>query len=181
MPVAELLGELLERCRQGQADAIRLLVVRFQNWARDLAEAILGDSHLAEDAVQAAFVRALARLGDLRDPAAFPGWLRQIVRTECGRMTRGRKEDRLPKSADPPSPAPTPGQEAERVERDCLVRQAMQSLPPAGRRAAELFYFDDLSCSEVAELLHVPVGTVKRRLHDAREKLRQTLSRQLPL
>lgn len=60
--------------------------------ARDLAAAILKDRHLAEDAVQAAFVAALGKLGQLHEAEAFPAWLRQIVRTQAHRILRKRQE-----------------------------------------------------------------------------------------
>jgi RNA polymerase sigma-70 factor (ECF subfamily) len=174
----ELLYELLERCRRGDRDAAGLLVRRFQRWALDLGTSLLNDEHLAEDAVQAAFVRALMQLGDLHDPAAFPGWLRQIIRTECHRISRRRQNER-------PMPArgaetlaadgPTPPQHLELHEREQLVRQALSALPEPGQQTAELFYLDQQGCAQVAQQLGVPAGTVKRRLHDARLRLRQLL------
>ncbi len=174
--MTELLGELLERCKRGDADAIATLVHRFQPWALDLAVALVsGDPHLAEDAVQAAFVRALARLADLRESAAFPGWMRQIIRTECHAIARRRQASGLAECLEVPASAPTPAEHIEAQERCRLVRDALASLPPASRAAAELFYLDELDCAEVAEQLRVPPGTVKRRLHDARLRLRQML------
>jgi RNA polymerase sigma-70 factor (ECF subfamily) len=172
--VSELLAELLERCRSGDPDAITILVHRFQPWALDLATALLNDPHLAEDAVQAGFIRALSRLADLREPAAFPGWLRQIIRTECHRIARRRTESSLGERIDAVEEQ-TPADQAETHERCRLVRQALAQLPPASRQAAELFYLDELDTAEVAERLAVPPGTVKRRLHDARLRLRQML------
>ena len=172
--MSELLAELLERCRTGEPDAITALVQRFQPWALDLATALLKDPHLAEDAVQWAFVRALGRLADLREPAAFPGWLRQITRTECHRIARRRQEPSLGDRVDT-SVEETPAQQVETHERCRLVRQALAQLPPASRQAAELFYLDELDTAEVAQRLAVPHGTVKRRLHDARLRLREML------
>jgi RNA polymerase sigma factor (sigma-70 family) len=183
--VAELLSELLERCRRapgspgppgpvGDAEAAAELVRRFEGMAHDLAGALTGDAHLAQDAVQAAFVRALSSLGDLRDDRAFPGWFRQIVRTEAHRIARRRHEPPLGE-ADPPSPAASPLDDVAATERRGLVREALAALPPAGREAAELFYLEGRGCAEVAEALGVPEGTVKRRLHDARGRLRQML------
>jgi RNA polymerase sigma-70 factor (ECF subfamily) len=65
------------------------------------------------------------------------------------------------------------------AETRLLVREALAALPPAGRETAELFYLDEYNCAEVAELLHVPKGTVKRRLHDARSRLRDLLLGQI--
>jgi RNA polymerase sigma factor (sigma-70 family) len=170
--VAELLSELLARCRRGDADAAAILVARFQPRAVEFAAALLGDEHLAEDAVQSAFVKALGRLNDLREADAFPGWFRQIVRTEALQLLRQRSTTSPP--ADE-SVVADPSDAAGREELRELVRSALAALPPRGRETAELFYLDELDCPEVARRLDVPTGTVKRRLHDARKKLRALL------
>ncbi|MBN1342695.1 MAG: sigma-70 family RNA polymerase sigma factor [Phycisphaerae bacterium] len=173
--MADQLCEILERCRRGDGEAVRLLVVRFRDGALDLARCLLSDEHLAEDAVQEAFLKALDRLGDLRDPAAFPGWFRQIVRTQCHRILRRQREPVVCVDAngvvDPGSPeAGVVGEELR-----SLVRCAMSELPAKQREAVELFYLDDRPCGEIAAMLGVPSGTVRRRLHEARRRLRDAL------
>ncbi len=64
------------------------LVLRFQDMAYGCAYALLGNFHLAEDAAQEAFLTAYRRLGQLRQPGAFPGWFRRIVLSQCSRLTR---------------------------------------------------------------------------------------------
>jgi len=167
--------DLLERCRQGDASSFAVIVGRFRNWAHDLAWSILRDEHLAEDVVQEAFLKAYSRLEELRDLEAFPGWLRQILRSEaCGiARTRRRRllENRTPWMPDQPDPS-------ERVEREELCRRvhrALKSLSPINRQTAELFYLSEHDCGQIAEMLHVPQGTVRRRLHDVRQKLRTML------
>src|SRR5688572_11401928 len=176
--MSETLSELLERCRSGDPDAVECLVVRFQGWARDLADALLdGDAHAAEDVVQEAFVRALARLGELNEPAAFPGWFRQVIRTEASRLTRRRRARSSGRSvsADVVDVGASPPEAAATREQRELVRTTLSDLPRAGREAVELYYFEQRRCAEVAEILGVPTGTVKRRLHDARARLRELL------
>jgi RNA polymerase sigma-70 factor (ECF subfamily) len=178
--VAQLLGELLERIRRdGDPGAVTTLVTRFQPWALDFARALLaGDAHLAEDAVQAAFVVALERLGDLRDDDAFPGWFRQILRTEAHRIARTRRDASTGEATDHLAgreAQASPGDAVLGDERVQLVHAALASLSRPGREAAELFYLEQLDVAEVAERLAVPRGTVKRRLHDARRQLRGLL------
>src|SRR5437588_11326872 len=67
------------------------LVRIFQDMAYACAYAVLGDFFLAEDAAQEAFISAWRRLGQLRQPDAFPGWFRRIVLTECYRLARGKR------------------------------------------------------------------------------------------
>jgi RNA polymerase sigma-70 factor (ECF subfamily) len=172
--LAELLSELVGRCRAGDASAAETLVARFWPWAVEFAAALTGDEHLAEDVVQTAFVRALGRLTDLRDPAAFAGWFRQIVRNEAMLTIRRRSvAATLEREAadDRDDPAAT-ASSAEMLE---IVRKALSVLPEKSRDTAELFYLREMDCCEIASRLSVPQGTVKRRLHDAREKLRRML------
>ena len=90
--MTELLEELLARCQRGEEDAIGALVQRFRVWAVDFAAALIEDRQMAEDAVQEGFLKALRRLPELRDPKAFPGWFRQIIRTETNRILRKQRE-----------------------------------------------------------------------------------------
>lgn len=173
--MTEPLRDLLRRCRDGEEEAIAELVRRFQPWALNFAAAVLKDRDEAEDVVQEAFLTALDRLPDLRDPDAFPAWLRQIIRTHGSRAARRRRELSLDEHAEQ---AGNEESALSRVRHDELarkVREAIAALPPAGREAVEMFYLDELKCSQVAEHLGVPQGTVKRRLHDARERLRAML------
>jgi len=172
--VAGAMDDLLERCRRGDEDAVRVLVERFGPAARDLAAAILKDRHLAEDAVQAAFVAALARLGQLREAEAFAAWLRQIVRTQAHRILRKRQE-RCEEVAEPVANEASPEEFLQQRELQELVRQTLARVSQAGREAAELFYFEEYSVMQIARRLGVPEGTVKRRLHDVREQLRNLL------
>ena len=81
---------LVRASQGGDLAAYEALVRRFQDMAYGYARSRLGDAHLAEDATQEALLHAYRRLGDLRQPAAFPGWLRRIVRTQCDRIGRVR-------------------------------------------------------------------------------------------
>lgn len=169
------LEELLDRCRAGDQEAISLLVRRFESSARSLASALLADEELAKDAVQEAFITALERLPDLRSPAAFPAWLRQIVRTHATRITRKRREIQLDDTQEPGSEAGSPRRRLLGQELLETVQKALCSLPEPGRETAELYYFEERTCSEIATTLRIPEGTVKRRLHDVRRRLRAIL------
>jgi RNA polymerase sigma factor (sigma-70 family) len=173
--MTEQLSDLLSRCRNGDYEACTTVVGRFRTWAHNLAWGILKDEHLAEDAVQASFLKAFDRLGDLRDPQAFPGWLRQIIRSEAIRMVRMRREKTLEDAAGRESGDLTPFDRIELNELRDLVRKALGSLPPAGRKTAELFYLAEQDCGQIARALRVPQGTVRRRLFDVRRKLRGVL------
>ena len=170
-----VLADLLERCRTGENEAIVILIARFQAWAIDFAATLLHDTSLAEDAVQEAFVIALQRLPELQNPAAFPGWFRQILRTQINRMNRKRCEEQLPEGFEPSDKQISPGEYAQQVELRHHVRKALRDLSPAEHETVELFYLHEHSCAEISDILQIPKGTVKRRLHDARKRLRGIL------
>ena len=77
--------------RAEKREAFGAIVRRFQDFAFACAYAVLGDFHLAEDAAQEAFLAAWRNLDQLREPAAFPGWLKRIVLSQCSRLTRGKQ------------------------------------------------------------------------------------------
>jgi len=171
------LSAVVVAARAGDAAAAGELVRRFQDLAYATAYAYLGDHHRAEDAAQDAFLTALQQLPDLRDPAAFPGWFRQIVRGACGRLTRGRAPAplALDAAATLADGGPSPDRLAESRELAGRVRAALDALPEPQRLATVLYYLGDYSQGEVAAYLGVPVTTVKKRLYAARQRLRERM------
>jgi RNA polymerase sigma factor (sigma-70 family) len=160
-----------------KGQAFGAIVRRYQDFAFACAYAVLGDFHLAEDAAQEAFITAWRFLDTLREPAAFGGWLRRIVLTQCNRLTRGLRLDTLPLEAagDLAGASPSPAALAETRERQALVQAAIRGLPEHERLATVLFYIGDYSQQEIATLLEIPVGTVKKRLFSARQRLRERM------
>jgi len=174
------LATLVDRARSGdpaaRLDAFGELVRRFQDMAYGYAYVLLGDFHLAEDAAQDAFVTAYGRLDQLREAAAFPGWLRRIVRTACRRFTR-RTGRAAPLTAAEGAEArtPDPGSAAERAEIRDRVLAAIRALPEAQREVTALYYIDGYSQGDVAAFLEIPVSTVNNRLHDSRQRLKRRM------
>jgi RNA polymerase sigma factor (sigma-70 family) len=175
--VMETLVQQIAAARNGDMDAYGLIVQRFRDMAYACAYAVLGDFHLAEDAAQEAFVEAYRKLADLREPRAFPGWFRKVVLKHCDRLTRRARVLTVPLelAATTASSEPAPDERAEEAERQRTVLGALQSLPAPQRLATTLFYMNGYSQDEVADFLEVPVTTVKKRLHDSRRKLKETL------
>ena len=160
----------------GDVAAFEQLVRRFQNMACGYAYAVLGDFHLAEDAAQEAFVDAYRLLPELRAPEAFPGWFRRVVFKHCDRISRGRAPlvelDAVPEVA---SGEANPEQLVEEGETFRQVQEAVSALPDPQRQVTTLFYLRHHSQKEIAAFLELPVTTVKKRLHDAREKLKERM------
>lgn len=170
---------LVQAAQQDDQAAFDELVVRFQAAAREWAFQALGDTHLAEDAVQEAFLLAYRQIHQLREPTAFPAWLRRIVVSQCHRITRRRT---LITPLDEDTSADDEHDPAEAVENRELVdtlRRAVQGLPAGERAVTELFYITGYSQQEIARQLELPLTTVKKRLQYARERLKETMSPQI--
>lgn len=131
--------------------------------------AITCDRELTRDAVQESLCRAWARRGTLRDQALFKAWLVQILKNTC--MTMLRRRGRPEAGADAP-PEAADGPRDARLD----VDRAVRALPERLRLPVALFYFERLRVSEIAPLLGIPEGTVKARLHEARQQLKKELS-----
>jgi RNA polymerase sigma factor (sigma-70 family) len=155
------------------------IVHRFQDLAFGCAYAVLGDFHLAEDAAQEAFITAWRHLDQLRQPAAFPGWFKRIVLTQCNRLTRGKRLELVSLDAIADLPAAPNGSQPQQIyeqrEQQQAVAAAIQTLPEHERMVTALFYISDYSQNEIAAFLEVPVTTVKKRLFNARQRLRERM------
>lgn len=163
--------------RDEQSQAFGEIVRCFQDLAFACAYAVLGDFHLAEDAAQEAFLAAWRNLDQLRQPAAFPGWFKSIVLSQCHRLTRGK---RLPTvGLDAATELPANGNDPESAfevkEERQRVLASIHALPEAERMVTLLFYVGDYSQNDVATFLDVPVTTVKKRLYCARRQLRERM------
>ncbi|NIR02104.1 MAG: sigma-70 family RNA polymerase sigma factor, partial [Gemmatimonadales bacterium] len=169
--------ELVERAQRGDLEAFGRLVGRFQDAVFGTAYSLLGDFHKAQDIAQESFIRAWRNLEGLREPGSFPGWLFRITRNCCLDFLRRRNPDPLPLSGVemPASDVPPAPKELADAEMRGAVLDAIRSLSEPHRLATTLFYIDGYSVREVAEFLDVPAGTVKSRLHDARNKLRERM------
>ena len=153
-----------------QHAAFTQLVEQSQHLVFGLALAALRNAHEANDAAQEAFTTAWLRLRQLRDPAAFPAWLKTIVATQIHRRLRRRACDaslaELPAALEP---------DVNRAEYQPLVASAVATLPEGERHVTVLFYFLGHTQTEIARLLRLKPGTVGKRLHSARLKIRRKL------
>jgi RNA polymerase sigma factor (sigma-70 family) len=173
----ELLSTLVLAAQQGDSDAFDDIVGRFQDMAYAGAYAMVEDRQLAEDVAQEAFIEAYLNLPKLREPAAFPGWFRHILLKQGDRLTRGKRLATAPLETvyDVPLSDPAPSEVIESKEVQKQVRRAVEALPDHERIVVALFYGTGYPLKEIAAFLEVPVTTVKKRLHDARERLKEKL------
>ena len=153
------------------------LVRHFQAMVYATAAGILNDKQLAEEAVQEAFITAYQKLPQLREPDAFPGWIKQIGRNAALRLVRGKglPTDSLDNAHDIPTSEADPALKAEVSDLREQILTAVEALPEHERRVVELFYIQGYSQREVADVLTLPLTTVKKRLQYARQRLRETM------
>jgi RNA polymerase sigma factor (sigma-70 family) len=173
----EQLPSLVKRAQAGDLEAFNVLVARFQDMAYAQAYAMLGDAHLAEDVAQEAFIDAYVSLPRLREAVAFPAWFRKIVFKHADRLVRGTQTLLVPLEFTPDLPAstPDPALVAEAHETNGCIHKAIAALPAHERSAIMLHYLGGVAYKDLAAFLDVPVSTVKKRLHDARKRLKQRM------
>ena len=156
---------------QEQHAAFTRLVEQSQHIVFSLALASLRDVDDAKDAAQDSFATAWLRLSQLRDASAFSAWLKAIVATQCNRRRR-----RHPLSKSELLEFHGSGKtESHRLDYQSLIASALASLPRGERDVMVLFYFLGYTQREIARLLHLKPGTVGKRLHSGRLKIRRSL------
>ena len=168
---------LIRQVQQGDAEAYAEIVHRFQDMAYGYAFAYLNDFHLAQDAAQEAFIEAYACLPSLREARAFPTWLKRIVFKHCDRLTRRKSHPitSLENMNEIPSSNPGPDEIVQRNETENQVQNAIQELPVNERVVTTLYYINGYSQQEIADFLDLPSQTIKSRLHDSRQRLKERM------
>jgi len=175
-------AELLLKAARGDEAAFLLLYERHRTPVFRFACRMLGEPQHAEDVTQECFMSVLRRPEAFRaERASLRTYLCAIARHLALKQLRKRGQETLTDdppvdaapgtrtAADDPLRSAIGGQEAE------AVRQAVAELPPLQREAVVLFEYQEMSLLEIATVCEVDVGTVKSRLHRARERLRRRL------
>ena len=168
---------LVDRARHGDLDAFEEIVRAQMDAVYRLSFAILGDEADARDAAQDTFVTAWRQIGGLRDADRFDAWLQRVAvnaarMTHRARRRRGVRE--IPSSrigAVPDLPATARPVDADVAALDAAIPR----LPVEQRRILVLHHLEGHPIAELAEILEIPAGTVKSRLHAARQALQAAI------
>jgi RNA polymerase sigma factor (sigma-70 family) len=168
---------LVRRAAGGDLKAFVALTRRFQYFAFGSALALVHDFQQAEDVAQEAFVAAWLSLPSLADPAAFPGWLRGIVRHHAHRVLRRKRvtEQPLAEADDIAGDEPAPDRVVAQHQQAVAALAAIAALPAELREPAMLFFVHECSHQDIATFLNLPVSTVNNRLHAARSQLKERM------
>jgi RNA polymerase sigma factor (sigma-70 family) len=182
--------ELVALARRGDKDAFGVLAQRYQLIARRFAARLVGGGDGVPDLVQEAMLQAYLSLENLRNPARFKSWLYGIMLNVCRSHLRDRKVNSFSLEAiidglhffPAPfsSPVLTPEKIAEERELYQIVLDAVNTLSPGDRDIILLFYYAQLSLSEIITVMNISVGSIKVRLHRARQRLKTVLLEQHP-
>ena len=181
---------LVKRARRGEPEAFEALVDTHSARLLSLARRVVGDREDAEDVVQNSLWKAHRRLADCREDTSFANWLARITVNEgIGLLRRRKREpssqpelqpDRLQSDVFLGSATPQSPEDICRLnEMRHLVEQSLDRLEPAYRTVLTMRAFEERSCREIADALGLTLGTVKTRVHRARQMLRTTLRRHL--
>ncbi len=174
--------ELVERAQAGDRAAYGELIERFQPTVYAIALARLRNPTEAQELAQEVFLHALTKLDQLRDAQCFAGWLRQItVRMAINRLTRGlplaKGDGEILDQTEAAGAAPV--DELVKAEQAAELYRSLERLKPVDRATLVAFYLRGRTLKQMAREFETPVGTIKRRLHVARNRLKKMLERRL--
>jgi RNA polymerase sigma-70 factor (ECF subfamily) len=178
--------ELIVLAQKGDERAYRTLLTKYERAVFNICLKMVRNREEARDLSQEAFMKVFSMLDRYNPSYAFSNWLFKITSNLCIDSMRKRRVSTLP--MDEPiqsskgeferqyaSPTDTPDKTLAKKERMALLARAIDSLPDHYRIMIVLRHQQDLSYEEIAETLDVPLGTVKARIHRAREMLKSRL------
>ena len=179
---------LIEKCKQGDRRAFDMLIQGYEKRVYNLAYRLSGHYDEANDISVDAFIRVFQALKLFRGDSNFSTWLFRIVtNVYLDRRKRSRNKQHLSLeeyieleensvARQVEDPSPTPALLAEAHERRDMLQTAIDTLPDYQRAMIVLYHTEGLSYEEIAEVLALPIGTVKSRLNRARLTLREKLT-----
>jgi len=175
--------ELMALTCQGERDAFRLLVERYEIRALHTARGILRRTEVAREAVQESFLKVYASRDKFDPKRKFPTWYFRILRNHCVDTLR-RLKPGTPHGAgelvgDWGASEPGPAAQVSARERRQLVGRILEALPNSFREVLAMRDLEGMSCGDIADAVGTTPGTVRWRLHHARKLFREHWERQL--
>jgi len=177
---------LIKKAIEGDQKSYEALVKRYQRGLYNMVYQMVKNREETEDLVQETFIKAFKALESYNDHYAFSTWLYKIAYNNCIDSIRKRKLKTYP--LDKPirtnegevkqeikDDSASPEKEFLFAERSKQIQQSIDSLPPRYKRVIELRHRHEKSYEEIAEILKIPLGTVKARIFRAREMLKKKL------
>ena len=164
---------LVYAARQGDKEALRLLLVQNWTWLKALVYSIVGDTNDVDDVLQDICVRVISKIEGLREPERFRPWLAVLARRQALRYRQQKNQSPtlLDEKIADQQPDENASQLLENIEQKEQCQQildALKSLPDKYRDVFMLEYSNDLTYGQIAETLDIPITTVQIRLVRAR-------------
>lgn len=183
MPSTDEDADLIRRIARGDRGALSALALRDEGALIGLATGLLGGrSDVARDAVQDAWVKVIRHAGGFRGQSSVKTWLYRIVINRCKDLRQARTTLSLAGASDEFDPAdatPDAGRASVEGERRRELHDALSALPGDRRLIVLLCYHQGLTHEQAAEVLDIPIGTLKSRLNAGLTELRARLTREV--
>jgi RNA polymerase sigma-70 factor (ECF subfamily) len=181
-----LVKNRIKAVKKGDQNAYAEIVEIYKNKVYQLCYRMLGNRHEAEDVAQEAFIRAYINIHTYNPDMKFSSWLYRIATNLSIDRIRKKKPDfyldaevsgtdGLTMYSQLASTEASPEDTLESLELQEIVQKAILKLPEKYRSVIVLKYIEELSLQEISEILDLPIGTVKTRIHRGREALRKQL------
>jgi len=181
-----LIKKRIKQVKKGDQNAFAEIVELFKDKVYQLCYRMVGNAHDAEDIAQEAFIRAYININSYDTDRKFSTWLYRIATNLSIDRLRKRKPDYfldaeiegtegLTMYSQLPSDELQPDEMVESLEFKAWIQQEINELPVMYRSVIVLKYIEELSLKEIGEILDLPIGTVKTRIHRGREALRKRL------
>lgn len=176
----------IKQVLKGDQNAYAEIVELYKDKVFQLCYRMLGNRHEAEDMAQEAFIRAYVNIASFNINLKFSTWLYRIATNLCIDRIRKKKPDYyldaevagtdgLTMYSQIPANTTSPEDEVESIELQEVIQREITRLPEKYRSVIVLKYIEELSLNEISEILDMPLGTVKTRIHRGREALRHQL------
>ncbi|MBP3038206.1 RNA polymerase sigma factor SigW [Bacillaceae bacterium Marseille-Q3522] len=181
-----LVKKRIKQVLKGDQNAFGEIVEIYKDKIFQLCYRMLGNRHEAEDITQEAFIRAYVNISSFNINLKFSTWMYRIATNLCIDRIRKKKPDfyldaevagtdGLTMYSQIPSDTRLPEDDLESMELQKTIQMAIEKLPEKYRSVIVLKYIEELSLNEISEILELPLGTVKTRIHRGREALRHQL------
>lgn len=168
-------GELVAMSLRGHPEAFATLVERYDRAVYHLSYRMLHHVEDARDVTQEAFFKAFRSLRTFKPGAKFSTWIFAIAYHACCDRLGRRKRDANDELPDRPDPSQGPEQQVIALDEAARLRRAIDALPEKYRVVVTLFHLQGQQYEEIANVLGLPMGTVKTHLFRAKEQLRRLL------
>ena len=181
-----LIKKRIKQVIKGDQNAFGDIIDIYKDKVFQICYRMLGNRHEAEDISQEAFLRAYVNINRFNMDLKFSTWLYRIATNLCIDRIRKKKPDYYLDAEVPgtdglnmysqiSSDSRLPEEDVESLELQAVIQREISKLPEKYRSVIVLKYIEELSLNEISEILELPLGTVKTRIHRGREALRKQL------